>query len=167
MFQKDWEEGLSRWAPVDTTWRRPRSPVLGRLYTQLLPDYSQEPPAHRALSYYPVPSSCIWLLSQTHPQRITTFCCHTDLLHCSLATRTGTRTWSWRSCALLSNCLGGHQGGTHVPPKPFLCFSFYQAVAIPTSFVLQNFQNSRQDCQKCQNAPQPLKTLSRGLTSSK
>lgn len=95
---------------MDTTRRRPRSPVLGRLYTQLLPDYTllQEPPAHRALSYYPIPSSCIWLLSQTHPQKTTTFCCHTDLLCCSLATRTDTGTWAWRSCALLSNCLGGH-----------------------------------------------------------
>lgn len=102
----------SKWAPVKTTRRRPRSPALGRFYTQLPPNYSQEPPPVRLLSYCPVPSSCIWLL---HPHRTTTFCHHKP------GNKDRHHTTAWRSCAGLH---ASPEGG-HIPPKPNPCFSLF------------------------------------------
>lgn len=115
---------------METSRRRPRSPALGRLYTQLLPDYSQKPPAVRALSCCPVPSSCIWLLSQTHPHRTTTFCHHHTTAMEKLCSPP-------QLCGLHNSPEEGHQRGTH-PSKaksvsPFLLGSGngYQLCAPP------------------------------------
>lgn len=89
---------------METTRRRPRSPVLGgctlnyyqiRAKSHLLTGLSVT-----ALSPAAVfDSSPKYIHRGPQPFAVTQTCW-------SLATRTGTVTWPWRSCALLSRCLG-------------------------------------------------------------
>lgn len=126
-----------------------------------LPDYSQEPPAHRALSYCPVPSSCIWLLSQIYLQRTTTFCHHTDVLEPG----TKVRHRNSHGEAVLSSpavwvpyfSRGRTPRGAYVPPKSVLCFFLFtrQWQCLPALCSTSSQKLPKTQCKTACNAKLP------------